>query len=333
LTKLNALEANIIRAMERPDISPNLRGEVVAYWKVLQLMLEVAGRRHTAGLDAYFRRQLAQRRETMLGIAADIDRELTAERTAGEHRLAAMYRKFHWGLGMSAVVILMIGATVAFATERRLVRLEGEARALSSQLFRAQEQERRAIARELHDDVGQALSGLMIDAGSASRLDSTAEIRPRLESIAGQAEHAMDAVRRIALALRPSMLDDLGLVAALEWQAREVSRRSGLSVRVDADESAGQLLDAQRTCIYRVAQEALENCARHSAAKQVRIGLERGAGRVVLRIEDDGKGFHTGRTRGVGLLGMEERVIELGGRFHVESEAGRGTTVTAELPA
>jgi signal transduction histidine kinase len=128
------------------------------------------------------------------------------------------------------------------------------------------------------------------------------------------------------------MLDDLGLVAALEWQAREVGRRSGLQVEISAEDSAGELPDAQRTCIYRIAQEALQNCARHAGARMVRVVLRRAGASVALRVQDDGAGFRPGRSRGMGILGMEERAAQLGGRLQVQSEPGRGTTVTAELP-
>jgi signal transduction histidine kinase len=201
---------------------------------------------------------------------------------------------------------------------RRTVRLEAQARALSAQLLQAQEDERRAIARELHDEVGQALSGVLLEA-------PTPALRSRLED-------AVDSVRRIALSLRPSMLDDLGLVAALEWQAREVGERSGLAIEVCAEESAGELPDAHRTCIFRIAQEALRNCARHSGATRVRVALEKAVRGVTLAIEDNGRGFRTGRTRGLGILGMEERAIQLGGSLRLRSEPGRGTTVLAELP-
>jgi len=128
------------------------------------------------------------------------------------------------------------------------------------------------------------------------------------------------------------LLDDLGLVPALEWQAREIGHRTGLNVQILAEESAGELPEAHRTCIYRVVQEALQNSARHSGASRVRIGLQKATKSVCLHVEDDGRGFTVGRTRGLGLLGMEERVAQLGGRFRVESAPGRGTTVRAELP-
>ena len=105
-----------------------------------------------------------------------------------------------------------------------------------------------------------------------------------------------------------------------------------MNVEVSALESAGELPDSYRTCIYRVAQEALQNCARHAAASRVCVGLEKGERAVSLRVEDDGCGFKASRSRGLGLLGMEERVAQLGGRFRVQSAPGRGTTVWAELP-
>jgi signal transduction histidine kinase len=214
---------------------------------------------------------------------------------------------------------VFLGLLASVLTARRLGRLENDARTLSAQLLRAQEQERRAIARELHDDVGQMLSGLLLEAGNTGRVTE----------LAGR---AIDSVRRLALVLRPSMLDDLGLVAALEWQAREVGNRSGLQVEVDALETAGELPEAQRICIFRVAQEALRNCSRHAKATRVRVALDRAASRVLLKVEDDGKGFQPARSKGLGLLGMEERVAQLGGRLRIESQPGRGTTVTADLP-
>jgi signal transduction histidine kinase len=129
------------------------------------------------------------------------------------------------------------------------------------------------------------------------------------------------------------MLDDLGLVAALEWQARELARTAGLEIEVQAEESAGDVSEVLRTCIYRISQEALRNCARHAQATRAVVALERTPRNIKLRIVDNGKGFHVERTRGLGLLGMEERVAQLGGSFRIESQLGRGTTLIAELPA
>ena len=335
LEKLRALETDTLRAVSRYSESrdaANLRGEVATYWKLLNLMVDVANGRHTPGTDAYFRRQLAQRRENMFWIAGEIGKSLDGESRRREVELARVYAEFRWVLLVELAVVIGLALAVSLVTGRRLMRLEAEARALSAQVVQAQEQERRAIARELHDEIGQSLSGLLLDVGKAARAGDSSEVQVQLHAIAERAERTVDAVRRMALSLRPSMLDDLGLVAALEWQAREVGHRTGLDVQVQAEDSAGDLPDAYRTCIYRVAQEALQNCARHASAKHVRIGLERVANAVILRVEDDGKGFQVNRTRGLGLLGMEERAAQLRGRVRVRSEPGHGTCVRAEIP-
>ncbi len=309
-----------------------LAGEVAAYWRVIHLMADMARKTKTPELEAYFRRQLGQRRQTMMEIANQIAAAQDREMRRREAELAALYTRLRIALGLGLALAVAAGAALAVAAGRRLLRLESETRALSAEVVRAQEQERRSIARELHDEIGQALSGLLLEVGGAAADERSGPVRSRLETVAAMAETAVDRLRAVALKLRPSMLDDLGLVPALEWQARETGQQTGLEVEVDAEESAGELPEAYRTCIYRVVQEALRNCARHSGARRVRVVLERQPNSVSLRVEDDGRGFSPARTRGMGLLGMEERVAQLGGRFRIQSEAGRGTAVLAELP-
>jgi signal transduction histidine kinase len=139
-------------------------------------------------------------------------------------------------------------------------------------------------------------------------------------------------IRNMSLLLRPSMLDDLGLVPALEWQAREIFKRTGLRVQVTADENASELPDEHKTCIYRVVQEALHNCARHAQARNVTVEVHRQPSQIVLTVEDDGHGFDAGRVRGLGLVGMEERVHHLGGALRVKSRPGAGTSIAVMLP-
>ena len=128
------------------------------------------------------------------------------------------------------------------------------------------------------------------------------------------------------------MLDDLGLIPALEWQAREVSRQTGLRVDVAATGVSDELPEEFKTCIYRVVQEALHNVTRHAAAGSVRIVAQQEPRRLVLSIQDDGQGFDVKRSRGLGLLGMEERVAHLGGTLQFVSEPGRGTLISVILP-
>jgi signal transduction histidine kinase len=139
-------------------------------------------------------------------------------------------------------------------------------------------------------------------------------------------------VRNMALLLRPSMLDDLGLVPAVEWYAREMSRRGETEVEVRAENISDELPDPLKLCIYRMVQEALNNANRHAHAKNVSVDLKQSANSISVKIEDDGSGFDPKRTRGMGLLGMEERVKRLGGTLTIESRPGTRTIIRAELP-
>jgi signal transduction histidine kinase len=205
---------------------------------------------------------------------------------------------------------------------------------LSARLVDAQETERRTISRELHDQVGQTLNAVLVDAANLARRipEDDAVSRGYLDNIRSYADASVNAIRDIALLLRPSMLDDLGLIPALEWQAREVSRRTGIDVRVSADHVAESLPDAVRTCIYRVVQEALQNVSKHSGAKHARVAVAQKPEQIQLSVEDDGSGFDPARTRGMGLLGMEERVRQLGGKLQLKSESGKGTCLNVSLP-
>jgi signal transduction histidine kinase len=145
-------------------------------------------------------------------------------------------------------------------------------------------------------------------------------------------ENTVRTIRNMSLLLRPSMLDDLGLIPALRWQAREVSRQTCMDVTVSTDLVSDDLPDEYKTCIYRVVQEALHNCSSHSNATAVRIKVLQEPQRLALSIRDNGKGFDVKQSKGLGLLGIEERVAYLGGKCDVHSEPGSGTLLAIELP-
>jgi signal transduction histidine kinase len=227
---------------------------------------------------------------------------------------------------------LGIGALFAAASVLYILRLEKESKVrfdeiqrLSARLVDAQEQERRAISRELHDEVGQSLNALLVDLGNLAAVTprESAEAHQLLETAKSLANHSVKALRNMALLLRPSMLDDFGLIPALHWQAREVSRRTGMRIDVNADEATDGLPEEYRTCIYRVVQEALHNSSRHAEAKRVRISVSQEAERILLTVQDDGKGFQAAGVRGLGLIGMEERVKHLNGKFQVSRGLAR----------
>jgi signal transduction histidine kinase len=166
-----------------------------------------------------------------------------------------------------------------------------------------------------------------------SRLDQNARARADLQELSARLLRAQENERRtLALLIRPSMLDDFGLVPALNWYAREVTNRTGLNVVVEAGDAADNLPDEHKTCIYRLVQEAVNNAGRHANARTAEVVVRREDRRVLLTVRDDGAGFDTRFVRGLGLLGMEERVRRLGGSFRIDSNLGRGTAIEAELP-
>jgi signal transduction histidine kinase len=216
------------------------------------------------------------------------------------------------------------------ALARSRLELEG----LSARLVEAQEEERRSISRELHDEVGQSLGALLVEVGQLSKLVSPDDrvTQAQIMHIKSVAESAVKSIRDIALLLRPPMLDDLGLIPALEWQAREISRRSDMEVEVHSQSVSEDLGDETKVTIYRLVQEALNNAATHSSAKNAKVTVAQAPDKITVEITDDGHGFDPERKRGMGILGMEERVRRLGGTLTIESAPGKSATVRAELP-
>jgi signal transduction histidine kinase len=256
----------------------------------------------------------------------------------------------HLGARLSVVLSLGLGAAALLATgcflyifriERQnrnryaeVIKARKALEQLSAKLVDAQETERRTISRELHDQVGQTLNALLVDAANLSKRmqPEDAVSLHYLDNIRKYADSSVNSIRDIALLLRPSMLDDLGLIPALEWQAREVSRRSGIKVKVSAENVTDSLPDEMRTCIYRVVQEALQNVLRHSGAKCATVTVRQDDHSLDLSVEDDGHGFDPKLSRGLGMLGMEERVRQLGGHFEVQSTPGKGSVLRVTLP-
>jgi signal transduction histidine kinase len=213
-------------------------------------------------------------------------------------------------------------------------------RRLSNQLLQAQEDERKSISRELHDEIGQMLTGLKMELANLEefRNSSEGEFEKHLAETKALTEQTMRSVRDLAMGLRPSMLDDLGLEPALRWQVNEFSRHSGIPVSIEIDGNLENLPDSERTCIYRVIQESLTNCARHAEARNVRITMHGSKERISLTVQDDGKGFDIKSVGGpgLGLIGMEERIKKLGGTLAISSQSlgnHKGTILTVELPA
>ncbi|MCW5632861.1 MAG: PAS domain S-box protein [Rubrivivax sp.] len=225
-------------------------------------------------------------------------------------------------------------------TERRrasaeLERSGRELRRLQANVVEAREEERRRIARELHDELGQRLSALKMEVGAlAARAGLPAHEAP-LAGMLVMLDETVAAVRRIASDLRPLMLDDLGLNAAIEWLARDTARRTGIEVEVQLGELAEPPDNRLATALYRMVQEGLTNVIRHAQARHVEVQLRQQRGAVVLSVADDGVGLPeagTLRDDAYGLLGMRERAAMLGGSLEMQNVAGGGARLTVRMP-
>ena len=326
-----------------------LRAELAQYWAVLEPTLGWDARQRQAHGYAFLRDEVFPRRAAMLDVASRIADLNEQQLNSGDERASRLLEKFQNRLGVTLGAALALGLGMAALSSRKILQLEAHAQAryqevaearkqltsLSARLVEAQESERRSLSRELHDEVGQSLSAVLVElrnllAGLGVRPEE--QIRSQAEVSKSLVEGSIRTIRNMALLLRPSMLDDLGLIPALKWQAREVSKRTSMEVSVATELESEVLPDEYKTCIYRVVQEALHNCSRHSNATTIRVRVQRKEGALLLSIEDDGKGFDVHQSKGLGLLGIEERVAQLGGTCHVHSGPGIGTILTAELP-
>lgn len=234
-------------------------------------------------------------------------------------------------------------ATVSFGhdiTERKqiiknLERSQEEMRNLTTYLQNVREKERMHIAREIHDELGQALTAIKIDASWLSKKSKDKVILDKTESMIQLIDQTIASVQKISSELRPGILDDLGLISAIEWQAGEFSKRTGIKCVSDIKEADISLDQTRSTAIFRIFQESLTNIARHSKATKVNIMLKQKDDRLVLKISDNGRGISREKInspKSYGILGMRERVIYCGGEITINRNKGKGTTVTLSIP-
>jgi two-component system sensor histidine kinase UhpB len=221
-----------------------------------------------------------------------------------------------------------------------LQRIEEERRRSGQLAMRAQEEERRRLARDLHDEVNQALTAILLRLEALAQ-ETPPERAPEVAELKRLVNQAMDELLNLARQLRPSALDDHGLVPAVETQLKRFAARTGIEVRLDTRGDPDALPEVVQTAIYRVAQEALTNVTRHAGATVVELDLEEDASGAELRVRDDGGGFDPsvvartsseGPGGGLGLVGMAERARLVGGELDVRSAPGGGTTVTLRVP-
>ena len=360
-SQLNALKKDNAQALDRlarisplSPIPPAQRKSIDEFWAVVDpIPATMLNSTRDARIE-FVQRELVPRRDDL----STALRELSA---TGEQHLQDIESQFEESRRQAAArLLLMLGVGVllgilvalfslhhAESLEREADRhhaeveqTKGELQQLSARLVEVEEEGRRWLSRELHDEIGQTLALLQIQITNAqSALDSRpAVLREQLQRARSLVEKTVQTVRNISLLLRPALLDDLGLVPALQFQLEDFSRRSGIAAEFAEENVAGQLPDNVKTCVYRVVQEALHNCEKHSGAGKVRLEVRQSPEALTVAVEDNGRGFQLNekrmprQTNGLGLLGIRERAANAGGSLVIDSKPGSGARIALRIP-
>ncbi len=319
-----------------------LQAELTEYWRATEPLFDRTTAMDLAQSVAFLREQVLPRREAVLMLAREIEDLNNANLAAERAEVTRRQAEFRGGLRLLLWQSVSLGLIVAVAAvvrlrvlERRSAEAERQMRELSKELVATQEEERRKLSRELHDHIGQVLTALRMELGRIERLEGAGG--PPLSQAVVESRTLVDnmvrSVRDLALGLRPSMLDDFGLQAALEWHVRDFTRRYGLHVELTMDGDYAGVSDPQRTCVYRTVQEALTNCAKYARASRVDVVVRETREGIVVSVTDDGIGIDPARRQsGLGLRGIEERVRDLKGTVTVGAAGGAGTRLVVRLP-
>jgi signal transduction histidine kinase len=351
-TQLDDLKAEDDRALQTLDQTsgrgaaiPKLRRSLGEFWNVANAvpgsMLHVSDQ---AKFD-FLQREIVPRRGELYNAMLDLAAADQQKLEEGERDFAESRRRSGLRLTTMLALGVLLSVVVARASLKHAETLESRAerhyhelQKLSARLLHVEEEGRRKLSRELHDEIGQSLALLQIEISNALASPQPPGARRPLERARELAEQTVQTIRNIALLLRPTLLDDLGLVPALQFQLEDFLRRNPIACDFVEDGVADQLPDPARTCVYRVIQEALHNCEKHSAATKVRVLVRQLPGELVAEVEDNGRGFSCDtqgmpfRNTGLGLLGIRERAAIAGGTLVIDSAPGRGTRITLHIP-
>jgi signal transduction histidine kinase len=324
------------------------------FWRAVRPIPQTMLNASDAEQYAFVQEEIVPRRSSV----SNVLRELTAaeqqalqqsEADFGELRRSAT-RRLIFMLGFSVILALAVSRLSLRYSEslekeknrqyEEAVRARREQEQLSARLLEIEEDGKKKLSRELHDEIGQTLAVLQIEITNALAVADkpSGAVKERLRRARDLAERIVQTVRNIALLLRPALLDDLGLVPALQWQLEDFGRRSGITCDFSGDGVDDMLPDSVKTCVYRVVQEALHNCEKHAGANRVSVALHQLPDSLVVEVRDNGRGFELNeksmprRNAGLGILGMRERAARMGGTMTIETSPGRGTHLIMRIP-
>jgi signal transduction histidine kinase len=360
--QLQAAQADIEQALQqyRPEVDSTieqehwteLESELQQYWSSVAPVL--MGQLSPTASQAFIREQVVPTREIITRISDDI-RALNQDALRDQQRdvsnlHSALRRRIWWTSGLAVALGLAMALIAARHTGRQEWRIrqqhvqerkhKRDLQRLSTELVHTQENERRAIGRDLHDEIGQALLTVKLDLSTiAQGCHVSGPAAQALADARATTDGAIQSVRHLSQLLHPAMLDEFGLAVTLDAHVRMFSRRSGVETELVHDGMDTRVAPELELCVYRVVQEALTNVAKHAHATTCRVFLHRLPHSLLVTVEDDGKGMlpvawrdDNGERPGIGLVGVRERVTQLGGRLEVDTHAGKGTRLTIELP-
>jgi len=330
--------AELRTLVQHDDRITSLQSKLDDYWATFDPLFDWTPGEKILRSAAFLRREVVPRREAALTIAQEIEELNNANVASQREEVARRYVAFRaelqrllWQTILLGVIVAVVVVVRLRVLERRSEESEQQMRELSQQLVNAQEEERKHLSRELHDHVAQVLTGLRMELGRMERLSAT--VSPVVAECKTLVDDMFRTVRNLALGLRPSMLDDFGLQAALEWHSRDCMSRYAIDVDLQTEGDFDALSDKHRTCVYRVVQEAITNCVRHADARKIQIRVHADGDQLRVRVSDDGRGLDPQHSRrGLGLRGLDERVKELSGTMTISSAPTGGTTVLVCLP-
>jgi signal transduction histidine kinase len=331
-----------------------LRRQIGEFRTTMLDVLAGGGSRSPAEARLLLRDRVVPKREDVIRVSEEVQALNRTAFVRQQNDTAALYGAMQRGVWLQLGLALAASLAIGLLATQYASRLEGQIRRqidkeietsrdlqrLSSQIISAQEEERRTIARELHDEVGQVLTAIKVELAIAQRaIDGAQDSGHVLDSARAITDGALQTVRDLSHLLHPALLDDLGLPAAVDWYLKGFGRRHGLRVDLLQDGMDERLTPDTEAAAYRIIQEALTNVVKHAKATTCRVYLQRLPNTVLITVEDDGAGFDPGRGatsghhRGLGLIGIRERAAHLRGTVRLESASGRGTRLTVELPA
>lgn len=337
-----------------PAVAAGLRRSLNEFWAVAEPLPDTMLHEDHDTQFAFLQNEIVPRRGELYSALLQLGTADQQRLQQGEWEFEDARRRAAEHLVIMLTLSILLSTAVALLSLRHAEHLEQRAERhyaeveqtkhelqdLSARLLEVEEEDRRRLSRELHDEIGQTLALLQIEISHAQAqlAGQPGPLRERLQRAREMAEKTVQTVRNISVLLRPSLLDDLGLVPALQFQLEDFLRRNGITCEFVEEGVADQLPDEIKTCVYRVVQEALHNAEKHSCATRVRVSVRQSAQILVAEVEDNGRGFAANQKRsstrgsGLGLLGMRERAAIVGGTLAVDAAPGRGTRITLRIP-